>query len=142
MIKVILILLLTLCADTSPNITHIMEVLKQVESRGNTKAIGDSGRAYGILQIHNICVKDVNRLYGTNYSHSDAFDEVCSEEIFTLYLSKGIEFYKKKHGKHPTEKDIVRMWNGGIYSGYRKNSTLGYYKKYLKFKDYVYWQTF
>ena len=113
------------------NFEPIYEVLKELESNNTENAIGDSGLAIGILQIHKSVIQDVNRYYGTDYTHKDAFDEVCSEEIFVLYISLGIKLYKKKYNKDPTEEDIVRMWNGGIYSGYRRDSTIKYYKKFL-----------
>ena len=40
--------------------------LVQVESRGNSNAIGDNGKAIGCLQIHKGVVEDVNRIYGNH----------------------------------------------------------------------------
>lgn len=133
--RLILLLFLSLslfCAGN--NLSTILPVLKQVETNGNVKAIGDNGKAFGILQIHKICVDDVNRIYGTKYTHQDAFNEGCAEEIFNLYIEAGVKRFKFKYGKNPTEKDIVRMWNGGLYNGYKKQSTLKYYRRYLRFK--------
>ena len=39
------------------------------------------------LQITQICIDDVNRIYGTGYTMLDAFDKRRSEEIAVLYLS-------------------------------------------------------
>ena len=110
----------------------IVNDLKELETNNNPKAIGDNGRAYGVLQIHKICVKDVNRIYGTNFSHKDAFIPHKAEAIALLYLKEGIRLFKKKYNKLPTDEEIVRMWNGSIYSGFKKRSTKWYYKKYLK----------
>lgn len=118
----------------SNNLSHIASILKQVESLGDTKAVGDGGKAYGVLQIHKVCVDDINRYYNTNYTHQDAFDESCAEEMFSLYIGMGIELYKSKHGVEPSEESIVRFWNGGIYSGHKRQTTIKYYKRYLKFK--------
>jgi len=125
-----LTLTLILSFILSFNLSNISEILKEVESNGDIEAIGDSGLAYGVLQIHKGVIEDVNRYYGTDYLHDDAFIEVCAEEIFNLYLAIGINLYVKKHGKVPSTEDVVRMWNGGIYRGYRKESTEKYYKKY------------
>jgi hydroxymethylpyrimidine pyrophosphatase-like HAD family hydrolase len=122
---------------TGNNLSKILPVLKQVETNGNVKAIGDNGKAFGVLQIHKICVDDVNRIYGTEYTHEDAFNEACAEEIFMLYINAGVKRFKLKYGKNPTEKDIVRMWNGGFYNGYKKQTTLKYYKRYLRFKKLI-----
>lgn len=130
----IILLSLSLSSFAYNNLSHIASILKQVESLGDTRAIGDNGKAYGVLQIHKVCVDDINKTYGTEYTHQDAFDESCSEEMFNLYLKKGIKLYYKKHNKYPSEEQIVRMWNGGCYAGYRYKSTEKYYKRYLKFK--------
>lgn len=130
----ILILLSLSFALHSANVAEILPVLKLVESMGNTKSIGDNGKAYGILQIHKVCVDDVNRIYGTDYTHQDAFEENCAEEIFHLYLQAGIRRFVNKYKKEPTEQDVVRMWNGGVYSGYKRSTTIKYYRRYLLFK--------
>ncbi len=106
------------------------DVIKDIETNNNPLAIGDGGKAYGVVQIHKIAVDDVNRIYGTSYTHEDSFDISCAEEIFYLYLQAGIRRYTKKHRRAPTEEQVVRMWNGGIYKGYKKSSTIKYYRKY------------
>lgn len=117
------------------NYSSIIDVLKEVETNNNIDAIGDNGKAFGILQIHKICIDDVNRYYNTNYTHQDAFNEDCAEEIFRKYINIGVGIYIRKYNKFPSEKDIVRMWNGGVYKGYLRKSTLKYYRRYLRFKN-------
>lgn len=134
----ILSLSLFLQVGATTNLDSIMKVLKVVESNNKEKVIGDEGRAYGILQIHKICVTEVNRYYGTTYTHKDCLNEVCSEEIFELCMNIGIEMYTNKHNKPPTEQDLVRMWNGGIYTGHKKSSTIPYYKEYKRQKKKFY----
>lgn len=111
-------------------IDKIMPILKIVESQCDVDAIGDDGRAFGVLQIHKICVDDVNRIYGTEYTHKQVFDEDIAETIFQLYLGHGIDRYQKKFGHLPSEQQVVRMWNGSIYSGHNKKSTVKYWNKY------------
>ena len=115
-------------------LTSIMSILKQVETNGDVNAIGDNGRSYGILQIQRSVLSDVNRVYGTDYSHDDMFSEEASEEVFKLYLCLGKEKFLKKHDRFPTEEELVRMWNGGIYKGYTYSQTELYYQKYLDVK--------
>jgi len=119
---------------SSFDLPEMFEVIKHVETNNNPNIIGDNGKAYGIVQIHKICVDDVNRIYGTCYTHEDSFDEECAREIFYLYLQYGKERYKRKYGVYPSEEVLVRMWNFGIYQKQYKN---GYYKKYLKYKKLI-----
>lgn len=120
---------------SAKNYSKIIDILKEVETNNNPTSVGDNGKAFGVLQIHKICVDDINRMYGTHYTHEDAFIEECAEEIFRKYINIGVGLYIKKHNKFPSEKDIVRMWNGGVYKGYLKKSTLKYYRRYLRFKN-------
>jgi len=115
-------------------LTSIMSILKVVETNSNPDSIGDNGRSYGILQIQRSVLKDVNRIYGTNYKHKQMFSEEASEEVFKLYMCYGREVFLRKHCRFPTESEMVRMWNGGIYKGYTYNQTKIYYQKYLDVK--------
>lgn len=114
---------------------EIADVLKEVESSNDPQAIGDDGLAFGILQIHEPVVEDVNKFYGTSYTHEDAMNPEIAEDIFIKYISMGIKLYTDKCGFPPTDKEIVRMWNGGIYKGYEYEATKPYLAKYLKFKE-------
>lgn len=129
---------LTQESEDSTMIHKIMKVLKMVESRNDHKAVSPDNSYYGILQIGKICIKEVNRLYGTSYTHQDAFSVSKSEDIFIKIITAGIEYYRDKYNRDPSEEDIVRMWNGGIYNGYNVSSTKKYYLKYLKFKEMLF----
>ena len=48
--------------EAEVNLKEISDVLKQVETLGNTKSIGDGGKAYGVLQIHKIYVDEVTNV--------------------------------------------------------------------------------
>ena len=84
-------------------LSEICDVLKHVETNNNKEAIGDNGKAFGILQIHKEVIIDVNRYYGTDYTHQDAFEPNCAEEIFHLYIKMGIEIFFDTHCRSPTE---------------------------------------
>ena len=116
-------------------LVSIMSILKTVETNNNSDSIGDNGRSYGILQIQTSVLSDVNRIYGTEYYHEQMFSEEASEEVFKLYMCYGREVFLKKYCRFPTEEEMVRMWNGGIYKGYTYNQTKKYYKKYLDVKE-------
>ena len=119
------------------DLVQIYDVIKHVETNNKDSAVGDNGKAYGVVQIHKICVADINRIYKTNYLHKDAFNKDCAREMFMLYISEGIRLFKVKHCRSPTEGQIVRMWNGGIYRGYFKKATLKYLKRYYIYKTYL-----
>ena len=114
---------------------EIVEVLKYVETLNQPHLMGDNDTSWGVLQIQKGCVDDVNRHFGTYYSHEDMFDVVCAEEVTMLYMKMGAELYLKKYGKEATEEVLVRNHNGGIYRGHRINATVKYYKEYLRWKS-------
>ena len=116
-------------------LASIMSILKVVETNNKPDSIGDNGKSYGILQIQSSVLSDVNRIYGTDYYHEQMFSEEASEEVFKLYMCYGKEVFLKKHCRFPTEEEMVRMWNGGIYKGYTYKQTKKYYKKYLDVKE-------
>lgn len=80
------------------------------------------------LQIREICVQDVNRIYGTSYTMQDAYDYRKSREIAELYLTYWGEAYRRKTGRPPDYETFARIWNGGP-NGWKKPSTLEYWKK-------------
>lgn len=92
---------------------------------GGKNIVGDSGKAYGYFQIHKCCVLDVNKHFKTNYSHFDMFDSLKARKVAKLYLIKGRELFRKKHKKEPSEKQLLRIYNGG-YLGYKNPKTLKY----------------
>lgn len=127
--KLLYILLISITSFTGEPLTDIRDVLKEVESNGDPNAIGDGGLSYGILQIQQGAIDDVNERFDTNYKHEDAFDIECAEEIFELYIQRWATHLEKKEGRKATAQDIVRIWNGGP-QGYKKQSTIDYYIKY------------
>jgi soluble lytic murein transglycosylase-like protein len=99
----------------------LIAALILVESAGNPAAVGDGGRALGILQIHAAVVQDVNRRYGTAYRHQDALDPDRAREICSLY----IDMHAPPGASHET---MARIWNGGP-RGHRRSATLPYWRK-------------
>jgi hypothetical protein len=80
------------------------------------------------LQIQDICVQDVNRIYGTLYTAQDVYDYKKSREIAELYLTYWGEAYRRKTGRPVDYEVLARIWNGGP-NGWKKPSTLNYWKK-------------
>ena len=68
-------------------IPWFFSLLITLESGGDCSAIGDNGRAVGCLQIHEIYVHDVNRIYKTKYRWpEDCYDLGKSIDISREYL--------------------------------------------------------
>lgn len=133
-ITMLMVPTMALKSSEETNLLEIANVLKEVETNNNPNAVGDGGLALGNLQIHEACVIDVNRYYGTTYTHQDAKNPKIAQDIFVKYLSLGIELYTLRCGYPPSEDEIVRMWNGGIYRGYEYTDTLPYLAKYKEYK--------
>lgn len=53
------------------------------ESKGNPDAVGSNGD-YGLYQMTEPYVREVNRVAGTDYAHEDAFDPEKAVEMFDL----------------------------------------------------------
>ena len=134
---IIALLLFTTGVFADANISNIRETLKHVETQHNPAAMGDYVNgipmSYGILQIQQGAIDDVNKEFGTSYTHEDAFSEACSEEIFDLYIQKWANHLEKRQNRTATAEDIVRIWNGGP-NGYLRHSTIKYFEKYKKYR--------
>lgn len=111
--------------------TDFLKAIETVESHGNTKAIGDNGKAYGVYQIHKSYVEDVNRISGKNFTHEDAFDKDKAKEMVEIYLTNYGKSYEKKTGKKATNEVLARIHNGGP-NGYKKDATKKYWNKVQK----------
>lgn len=111
---------LALGAGKADPYRHLLPAIERVESSGKADAVGDGGKAVGILQIHPIMVADVNRILGEDrYALADRLDPAKSREMFRIYSDH--------YAKGDTEKS-ARNWNGGP-RGYRKAATLPYWRK-------------
>ena len=101
-----------------------------VESNIDPNAIGDDGKALGILQIHEDYVTDANLLSiqggGKRFEHDDMFSQLYSVNVFCLYMQRWATESRLK--KRVTQEDIARIHNGGP-NGYKKKSTLKYWEK-------------
>jgi hypothetical protein len=113
---------------------QIIDTISYLESRHNPRAIGDGGKAFGSLQIHKIAVDDYNRLYNTNYQHADMLNDSIARIVCEGLLNYGIKLYYNKYDTYPSVEELLRMWNGGIYNGYSKNSTITYIDNFRKLK--------
>ena len=109
----------------------LVEAIIQVESRGDSTAVGDRGWAIGVLQIWPIMVREVNRILekdgsDVRYGYTDRYSVKKSIEMFHIWR----EYY------HPNSdwETIARCWNGGP-SGHSHHRTKCYWNKVRKELD-------
>ena len=82
------------------------------ESKANPLAVGSSGD-YGLYQMTDVYVREVNRIAGTDYAHEDAFVPEKAVEIFnTMQCAKNphhdFELAVYFHNKSPQYLNRVR----------------------------------
>ena len=63
----------------------LLDHVAWIESRNNAKAVG-LREELGAYQLRPIAVREVNRIYGTNFKFADALSIKKSREIARLYL--------------------------------------------------------
>lgn len=134
-IKLVVITFLSLCGSVNSEeidimVANLLPALIQVESNGDSKAIGDKGKAFGQLQIWKCVVDDVNRIAHQSLVHHDAFDRQASQYMAVVYLTHYGKHYTRTTGLPCTYEVLARMWNGGPY-GYTKDSTKEYWAKVM-----------
>jgi soluble lytic murein transglycosylase-like protein len=108
--------------------TNFVTAEIQVESGGNSFAIGDAGKALGALQIHKAYWQDAvnyDRTIGGKYQ--DCTNKVYSIKIMTAYLNR----YAKKAIENKDFETLARIHNGGLH-GAKNPATLKYWHKIQK----------
>lgn len=120
--------LLVCQAATSANdpFPAVLKAMIYVESRGDPLAVGDGGRAIGVLQIHKDYWRDATGFLGVDWPYSDARDPVKAAAAVRAYC----EHYAKAYNRPWTAETISRIHNGGPL-GWKKRATIRYYRKIL-----------
>jgi soluble lytic murein transglycosylase-like protein len=93
--------------QSTNNFELFFKAISQVESNNNVLAVGDGGRAHGIVQIHKSYLQDSNEFGKTDFKHLDCFDPQISKIIVFNYLKK----YQNRHNWE-FEK-MAKLHNGG-----------------------------
>ena len=115
--------------DTCDTDSDFINAIGHIETLNTDSLIGDSGRAYGRYQIHDICVTASGLKNLLNYQHKDMFDSIKAERVFWAVMGINCHTYAQKYGKYPNLGELARMWNGGP-NGHKKQSTLNFLKKF------------
>ena len=111
-----------------PSIDALVGALIQVESKGDSNAIGDTHLdvpSVGVLQIRPIMVREVNRILKKKKSNKrfelkDRFSRIKSIEMFMIW--------KDYHHPNGGFEEIARCWNGGP-RGIKNKRTEHYWAK-------------
>ena len=87
---------------------------------------GDGGKSWGRFQISQICLDDVNRISGMNYTKADCYNDKFAQRICIIYLTHYGTAERLRH--EPTAQDLCRIWCGGP-DGWKEKCTLAYWRK-------------
>jgi soluble lytic murein transglycosylase-like protein len=98
----------------------LLDAIAEVESRNEPNAVGDSGRAVGVYQIHRPYWEDGTRFLGVKWKYGEAKDPRKARQVVRAYLSH--------YGKGKSLIDMARIHNGGP-RGYQKNATREYARR-------------
>lgn len=99
------------------DIERLLDAIARLESESNPDAVGDSGRAIGMYQIHRRYWRDGMRILNVKWDYNLAFDAQKSRQVVKAYL-----LY---YGRGKSLLDMARIHNGGP-KGYKKKATLAY----------------
>ena len=106
---------------------NLLAAIRQVESGGNDQAVGDNGKALGPYQIWQPYWQDACEYGGVNwlYNKTNAFNEPKARQVVIWYWLRYMP-------TNPCSAEILaRIHNGGP-KGYKKKTTLKYWKKVEK----------
>ena len=114
---------------------NLYDCIAKVETGGSKDpdcAVGDNGKAYGRYQIWEVYYNDAvefNPLLETWKNTKGHGSKTYSEQVMQSYMNRYAT--EARLGRKPTNEDIARIHNGGP-NGYKKESTLKYWKKVEK----------
>lgn len=113
-----------------------------VESGGNSKAVGDNGKAVGVLQIHKEYVDDCNRIrelkgLPPKFTYEDRYLRGQSIQMAYVYLQHYGQRYTRLTGREPDAQVYARIHNGGP-NGFCNRKTDKYW---AKVETYILWMS-
>ena len=99
---------------------RLFDAIVEVESRGNPNAVGDAGKAHGLVQSWRPAWQDGCNVLGVHWNYATGVrDTRKCMQIFHAYTSL--------YGAQ-TDQQRARIWNGGP-GGDHHRSTLSYWLK-------------
>jgi len=107
-------------AGEGDQMDRLLDAIAKVESRNDPAAVGDTGRAAGMYQIHRSYWADATRILGVDWEYRDARDPRKARQAVRAYL--------RHYGSGRTLLDMARIHNGGP-RGHEKAATLTYVRR-------------
>ncbi len=103
-----------------------LDALIQVESGGDAEAVGDDGKALGVLQIHQVYWQDAVEISSdlATRKYEDVKDPEYAERVVIAYMMR----YARNALIASDYEKTSRIHNGGP-RGHRKRATLPYWEK-------------
>lgn len=111
----------------------VQESTSKAFPNGNTNAIGDNGNAYGLLQIWQGVLTDVNLANGWKITQQQLLgNRELSIKVFWAYMR--LYARSERFGRHVRAVDMARIWNAGP-NGWRRAVGIPYGER---FKQWAY----
>lgn len=119
---------LLMASMLSYDLEAVIDKLEVIESGRDCSAVGDGGRALGILQVHSVMVEECNRLLGREeFSLDDRKSRERSRMMAKIFLTSQYYRWKAKYKTPPPERLLACAWNTG---NIEKHVNLDYERKY------------
>lgn len=115
-----------------PQAEAYADAIAEIETGGiredlRDTAVGDNGAALGRYQLHEIFVREANRILGCDYYRpEDRTDPVKARDMtlsYATWIWNGLDVDDRTH------RNVARCHNGGP-RGWTKTATLGYAEKF------------
>lgn len=108
-----------------------------VESAGNPNVVGDKGKSFGLMQVGELALIDVNKSLGTNYTK----EQLLIPDINVLVGSHYLQLCFKQALKE-NAKDVrylgYRKYNAGIGRATEKNNiSKNYANVVMQYRNYL-----
>jgi len=114
-----------------------MDIIKQIESGGNPRAVGNAGEI-GLYQLMPVVRKSYNQRTDHNYSRNDLFDPEINHKIADWYLHNRIPEMLRYYRIPVNTKTIIWSYNAGIgnlVNGIMPQTTKIYIERYRRLNN-------
>lgn len=108
------------------NLLQFIMILIQVESGFDPNAVGDGGKAIGVLQIHPVMVDDINRIVGyKKFTYKD-------RKIPSKSIQMAVIYFRHYERDLQDFEALSRAWNGGPSWRKKRHKTDAYADKVME----------
>lgn len=117
-------------------VTVNMSALRQIESGGDSGAIGDHGKALGAFQIHKAVIDDFNAKASNKLlqplSHKDVLRPEIGEIVANWYINQRIPRMLRAFGLQDSLENRLTAYNMGIKAVKKGKVAKEYIRRYKK----------